>query len=935
MFEAWHALEVEEVIKKLNTGTSGLSSEEAERRLKEYGPNEIKEVKRRGALRIFLSEFNDIFVLLLIAATIFSTLVGYWELTHGGEFWEAFGDAVVIGAIVLLCAVSGFIHEYRAEKAIEALKKLTAPKARVIRNGNEILIPASQVVPGDILVLEEGDRIAADARLVEVIELKTDEAILTGESVPVHKEVKVVSEDTPLPERRNMVYSSTHVVHGRGKGVVVATGMNTEFGKIAGLVQTIEKEDTPLKKRLNKLSSKIGKVVIITCAIIFVLEAVEIVLRSQLEVEQFIQAFMSAIALAISAVPEGLPAIVTITLALGAREFAKRNALLRKLATAESLGSVTVICSDKTGTITKGEMTVRRLYVNDKLIEVSGTGYEPRGEFIEDGKKVELGEDVKLLLLAGVLCNNASLRKKENGWEIFGDPTEGALLVSAAKANLWKEEVEKKFVRIGEIPFTSERKRMTTIHRDENGKIWVFMKGATEIVLEKCKSILINGKEVELDEGLRNKVLGINEELARNALRVLGFAYKKMEVYGNDDVEEGLVFIGLQAMIDPPREDAIEAHKKCVKAGIKTVMITGDHKLTALAIAREVGIYKEGDLILTGKELDALSDEELEKIVEKVSVYARVSPEHKLRIVNALKKRGHIVAMTGDGVNDAPAIKRADVGIAMGITGTDVTKEASDLILLDDNFATIQKAVEQGRVIYDNIRKYARYLLACNFDELLVIGSFALLGGIFSPQLFPLPLLPPMILWINLVTDGGPAIALAMDTPDYEVMEKPPRKPTEGILHGMKVFILASFLLQAAGTFLVFSLEYYFFPAHPWLLPNGEIDEVARQLTYREATTAAFLQAALFELFVVWNCRSERRCVWRMGRKIFTNKFLWIAVLISLISTLSLPYIPITQQLFHLAPMNLRDLFIIFFVSSWGLFVFPEIFMNRKLWKWE
>lgn len=935
MSEAWHALEVEEVIKKLNSSTSGLSSEEAEKRLKKYGPNELKEMKRRSALQIFLSEFNDIFVLLLIAATIFSVVIGYWELIHGGEFWEAFGDAIVISAIVLLCAISGFIHEYRAEKAIEALKRLAAPKARVIRDGNEVLIPASQVVPGDVLILEEGDRVAADARLIEVIELKTDEAVLTGESVPVHKEVGLLAENTPLPERKNMVYSSTHVVHGRGKGIVVATGMNTEFGKIAGLVQTIEKEETPLKRRLNTLSSKIGKIVTLTCAIIFVLEAVEIALKSQWEVEQFIQASMSAIALAVSAVPEGLPAIVTITLALGAREFAKRNALLRKLATAESLGSVTVICSDKTGTITKGEMTVRKLYVDDKFIEVSGTGYEPKGDFIEDGKEVELREDAKLLLQAGVLCNNASLRRNENKWEIFGDPTEGALLVSAAKADLWKEELEKRFVRIGEIPFTSERKRMTTIHRDESGEIWAFMKGATEVVLERCKYMIIDGREVELNDELKNKILKINEELAGNALRVLGFAYKKVKAYEKEEVEEGLVFIGLQAMIDPPREDAIEAHAKCMKAGIKTVMITGDHKLTALAIAKEVGIYREGDIVLTGKELDELSEEELEKVVEKVSVYARVSPEHKLRIVNALKKKGHVVAMTGDGVNDAPAIKRADVGIAMGISGTDVTKEASDLVLLDDNFATIQRAVEQGRIIYDNIRKYARYLLACNFNELLVIGTFALLGGIFSPQLFPLPLLPPMILWINLVTDGGPAIALAMDTPDYDVMEKPPRKPTEGILHGMKVFILASFLLKAAGTFLIFSLKYYFFPTHPWLLPNGEIDEVARQLTYREAITAAFIQTALFELFVVWNCRSEKRCVWRMGRKALTNKFLWIAVFISLVSTISLPYIPITQRLFHLTPMNLKDLLIVFAVSSWGLFVFPELFMNRKLWKWE
>jgi Ca2+-transporting ATPase len=934
-------MEVNDILKELGVNREGLSSQEALERLKRYGPNEIKKVKKRTVFHMFLDEFKDVFILLLIAATIFSAIVGYYEMIQGGGFLEAFADSITIGAIVILCAITGFVQEYRAEKAVEALKKLAAPKARVIRDGKEIIIPASEVVPGDIIALEEGDRVPADARLIEVVELKANEAVLTGESAPVDKELIVLPENTPVSERRNMVFSSTHIVYGRGKAIVTATGMNTEFGKIAEMVQTTEEEATPLQKKLDRFASKIAKVVVIICALIFALEAFEVVMKMHFEVESFIQAFMSSISLAISAVPEGLPAVVTIALALGARGLAKHNAIVRRLSSAESLGAVTVICADKTGTITKGEMTVRQIYVDGKLIEVTGVGYEPKGEFYMGEDTVKLEGSLELLLRIGALCNNASLRKNDqnNNWEIFGDPTEGALIVTASKAGIEKETLEKSFPRIGEIPFTSERKRMTTIHKTPEGEIHAYMKGAPEIVLERCTHVLEEGKEKELTEEKMKKILEINEKLAGNGLRVLAMAYKRlpttMAKYKAETVENGMIFVGLQGMIDPPREEAIKANQKCQKAGIKTVMITGDHKLTAIAVAKEVGIYKEGDIVLTGAEIDQLSDKEFEEIVEKVTVYARVSPEHKLRIVNALKKKGHIVAMTGDGVNDAPAVKAADIGVAMGISGTDVTREASDLILTDDNFATIVKAVEQGRVIYDNIRKYARFLLACNFDELLVIGTFAILGGIFTPELFPLPLLPAMILWINLVTDGAPAVALATDPPDEGIMERPPRKPEEGILHGMGAFVIVSFMLQAIGTILVFCLEYYVWPSHPWMLPNGTINEIARQLTYREATTTAFVQAALFELFVVWNCRSEKRSVWRMGRKAFQNKFFVIADLASVALTLGITYIPITQQLFHLTGLSITDLAYVIGVASWGLLVFPEILMGRKVWKWE
>jgi len=945
MAEEWHAKSTEEVLKELKSNRNGLSEQEAQTRLQQYGLNELKEKKRRTALQMFVDEFRDIFIGLLIAATIFSALVGYYELQQPlppGEppkdVIETYADAIVIAAIVFLVAVAGFVQEYRAEKALEALKKLAAPKARLVRHGREMIVPAREVVPGDILVLESGDLVPADARLIESVELKTDEAVLTGESTPVNKDAsEVLPPDTSIGDRRNTIFTATHTIYGRGKAVVTATGMKSEFGKIAGMVQEAEEEETPLQKKLDRFAGKIAKVVVAVCILIFALEAFEVASLiwhglGTWQLEGFIQAFMSSISLAVSAVPEGLPAIVTISLALGAREFVKRNAIVRKLSAAEGLGAVTVICSDKTGTLTKGEMTVRRLYLSGKSIDVSGVGYEPKGEFQQDRKLINPSNDdqVSMLLEIGSLCNNAQLEQDEKSlWMIVGDTTEGALIVAAEKAGLTQKALTEGYPRIGEIPFTSERKRMTTVHLTPEKEKVAFVKGAPEIVLERCSYILENGEEKKLTTSKRKKILAVNEEMASSALRVLAMAYRhlppELTEFNEKTVEEGLVFAGLEGMIDPPREEAIEANKRCENAGIGTVMITGDHKLTAVAVAGEIGMMKEDSLVLTGAELDAMTDEEFVRIVENVVVYARVSPEHKLKIVKALKAKGHILAMTGDGVNDAPAVKAADIGVSMGITGTDVTREASDLVLTDDNFATIVKAVEQGRVIYDNIRKYARFLISCNFDELLVIGSFAILGGIFSPELFPLPLLPAMILWINLVTDGAPAVSLATDPPDEDVMDRKPRKPEEGILHGMGVFIIASFLLQATGTILVFCLEYYVWPAHGF----------GTQETLREARTTAFVQAAMFELFVVWNCRSETRSVWRMGRASLRNKFFVIAEIVSIVATLGITYIPITAKMFGLSPLSLTDLAYVIGVASWGLFVLPEVFMRRKIWRWQ
>jgi len=916
MSKPWHAMDIEEVMAALETSPKGLASEEAARRLQKYGYNELVERKRIGPLQIFLNQFKDIFVIMLLVAIVLSVIIGWYK---GGEF-EEYVDAITISAIVALNAVVGFVQEYRSEKAIEAMKKLAAPRARVLRDGKETIIPAREVVPGDVILLEAGDRVPADARLIEVVDLKTVEAALTGESTPIDKNTDVMDEQTPVSDRRNMVFMGTHTTYGRGKAVVVATGMTTEFGKIAEMVQAVEEEETPLKQKLERFAKKLAIIIVIACAIIFILE----LFREGFHLENILNMFMTAVALAVSAVPEGLPAVVTVCLALGARELAKRNAILRKLSSAETLGATTVICSDKTGTLTKGEMTVRKIYVGGKIIDVTGAGYEAKGDFLLNGESINPKDDndLRLLLEASALCTNAQY----DGQNIIGDTTEGALIVAAAKAGLLKEDLEKVYPRVHEVPFTSERKRMTTVHKTTDGKLLAYIKGAPEIILERCTHIISDGKIAKISERRKREILEINEKMARDALRVLGVAFKRLNFpddgkFDNEELESGLVFIGLLGMMDPPREEAKLAIKKCEEAGIKTVMITGDHKLTAVAVAKELGMLKgDGDenLVLTGVELDAISDEEFAKIVERVSVYARVSPEHKLRIVQALKKKGHIVAMTGDGVNDAPALKQADIGVAMGITGTDVTREAADIVLADDNFATIVNAVEGGRGIYDNIRKFSFFLMRCNFDELALIGIFALLG-------LELPLTAPMILWLNLVTDGGPALALTMDPPDKDVMKRPPRNPREGILHGRIASIIVTFILQFVLTGGLFYWQFYMLPG------STDLNTLEGQMKLAQARTMAFIRATLQELFVVWNCRSEKRSVWRMGKEAFNNKFLVIAVIVSAIATILVPYFGLMGTVWLDDPLEWT---IAIAASLSGLFILPEVFYGRKIWKW-
>ncbi len=899
MSSTWHAKDEETVLKALNTSLTGLGEQEARNRLSQFGYNELKERKRVTPLQIFLGQFKDIFVIMLLIATAISFLIG--EIV----------DASTIAAIVVLNSVVGFIQEYRSEKAIEAMKKLTAPKARVLREGREAIVPAREIVPGDIFLLEAGDRVAADARVIEVVDLKTDEAVLTGESTQVDKDVGTVDEKAPVADRKNTVYMATHVTYGRGKAIVTSTGMNTEFGKIAELVQTMEEEETPLKQKLERFAKKLGILIIIVSAVIFALELYEIfvlgIAHTADALKNILDAFETSVALAVSAVPEGLPAVVTVSLALGARELAKRNAIIRRLSSAETLGATTVICSDKTGTLTKGEMTVRKIHVDGKTIDVTGAGYEPKGEFLENGAPINPRDnsDLALLLRAGLLCTNASY----DGKAVIGDTTEGALIVAAAKAGMNKKDMEALYPRIHEVPFTSERKLMTTVHKTPDQTAVAHVKGAPEVVLERCTHILHSGQTKKLAPAERKTVLGINEELASDALRMLGVAYKQLpgdssERIEDDTLENGLVFVGLTGMIDPPRVEAKDANLKCQQAGIKTVMITGDHKLTAVAIAKELGMLRS-NTVLTGVELENLKDEDFDKIVEDVSVYARVAPEHKLRIVKALKKKGHIVAMTGDGVNDAPALKQSDIGVAMGITGTDVTREAADMVLADDNFATIVNAVEGGRSIYDNIRKFSFFLLRSNFDELLVIGSFAILG-------LELPLSAGMILWINLVTDGGPALALSMDPPEDDVMKRPPRNPNEGILHGRIASILATFVTQFVGTGVLFYVAYYI-----WGRPLGE------------AQAMAFVQATLQELVIVWNCRSEKRNAFKVG---FTsNKFLLVAVLASALLTIVIPY----TGLFGTSALDLSDWAIVVPFSLAGFLILPEVFHGRKIWRWS
>lgn len=889
----FYNLSVEEAARGLRASLdTGLSKAEAEQRLLQYGFNQLVQKKGISPVTIFLQQFQDFIVWVLISAALVSGFLKEWV------------DALAIIAIVIVNAILGFIQEYRAEKSLAALKKLSAPNSKVIRDGQHLVIPSSQLVPGDLIELESGDNVAADSRLIWISSnFSVQEASLTGESTPVAKTVVSLEEkEVPLADRANMVYLGTFVASGKARALVAETGMQTELGKIASMIQEIGRETTPLQKKLEEF----GKWIVYLC---FVLVGI-VFLLGILRGGKLLDMFLTAVSLAVAAIPEGLPAVVTIALALGVQRMVKRHALIRRLPSVETLGCATVICSDKTGTLTKNEMTVQAVYAGNKLFKVSGIGYEPQGEFLLDNNVARPGDYSELTktLDIAVLCNGAELVKGDAGYKIVGDPTEGALLTVAAKAGIFKGEKEKDFSFVDEIPFDSERKQMTMIRRNNNTLV-AFVKGAPDVLLNSCTLIEEKNTIRKLHDEDKKKIIAANNGLADQAMRVLAVAYRSLDSelgkYEAAAIERELTFVGMVAMIDPPREEVKRAMQACKTAGIKTVMITGDHKNTAVAIARELGFFREDSLAYTGEELDRLSDEAFGREVERIPVYARVSPEHKLRIVRAWKARHEVVAMTGDGVNDAPAVKEADIGVAMGITGTDVTKEVSDMVITDDNFASIVAAVEEGRGIYDNIKKFIHYLLSCNAGEILVMFISTLIG-------WPVPLLPIHILWVNLVTDGFPALALGVDPVEPKIMERPPRQPKESVVTKQRAMVMVgqgAFI--AACSLLAFSFVLFI-----------EKEGLGR------ARTAAFIVLSCSQLFHSFNCRSMTESLFKIG--LFTNKKLILATAVSFALQMAVVYVPFLQKVFKTEALGVFDWFLVIVVSSFPLWAMEIVKMVNK-----
>jgi Ca2+-transporting ATPase len=878
----WHAKSSEEAITLLNSDSQkGLSTAEVERRFEKYGPNALREQLRPTFWQRLLSQFQSFVIYILIFAALLSAALGDWV------------EAAAITAIVALNAVLGVIQEGRAEEALAALKKLSSPDAMVIREGHQRSIPASQVVPGDVVILETGNYIPADVRLLETVNLKINEASLTGESVPVDKRADLtVNEDAILGDRKNMAYMGTSVSYGRGKAIVVNTGMQTEIGKIADMIQSTDEETTPLQQRLDQLGRTLSVGALAICLLVgVVIFAREITSENLKIVDAFEEALITAVALAIAAVPEGLPAIVTINLAIGMREMIRRNALIRRLPAVETLGSASAICSDKTGTLTQNQMAVVQIYSNF-------TKYET------NGKPLPIGEnpDLRQLLLGGMLASDAQLEtlpgRAQNNWNIIGDPTEGALVVAAAKAGLIRENAEEQYPRIHEIPFDSARKQMSTIHRANSGSGYlVFTKGAPEIILAHCVSYLKNGASVLLTPECRQSILSANDDMANNALRVLAVAQQHLKKLPAeitpDTIENDLTFIGLIAMIDPPRPEVKSAIARARHAGIRTVMVTGDYQDTARAIAKEIDLLRDGGQVLRGSDIEQMSVEDLSNAIDEIDVFARVSPEHKVRIVEAFRARDYVVAMTGDGVNDAPALKRASIGIAMGITGTDVSKETADMVLTDDNYVSIVSAVEQGRIIYSNIRKFVYFLLSCNLAEIAVIFLATLAGA-------PSPLTPIQLLWLNLLTDGAPALALGVEKGDPGIMDQPPRPVKEPIINrDMRIGMVVQTIAITLVTLSAFVIGHHLASNDDWVL----------------ARTMAFVTLSSSELARAYTTRSELYLVFKLG--LFSNKYMQYAVSTSVALLLLVIYIPFLGDVFNTQPLNLEH---------W-LYLLPLIFL--------
>ena len=861
--QPWHTLSVSQTFEKLSSSGSGLRVAEAERRLTEYGPNQLQVAARISPWMILLDQVKNVLIIILLFATALSAFLG-----HGVE-------AIAITVIVLFAVILGFVQEYRAERAIEALREMAAPTATVIRDGRERRINALELVPGDLILLATGDKVPADARLIEAVNLQTVEAPLTGESAPIQKHTNPLEDERlPTGDRKNLIYAGTVVTYGRGRAIVVATGMETEFGKIARLLESVDTAKTPLQHNLDRVGKTLARV---SFGVVLIIVALG-VFRGQ----PFVEMLIFGVALAVAVVPEALPAVVTISLALGVKRMVKRNALVRRLPAVETLGSTSVICSDKTGTLTRDEMTVRRLFVDGQRLQVSGRGYEPQGTISLDGAEVEPGGPILTLVRAAALSSDARLERHDTGdkWEIKGDPTEGALVVLAAKAGLIKTELDTKFPRVSEIPFTAETKRMITLHETPEG-VTAYAKGAPEVIVQSCAFEFTGDGKKPIDEARRTEVLEVAREMAAEALRVLAVARK--EDASVETADRGMTLLGLVGMIDPPRREAKAAVHECEQAGIKVIMITGDHPLTAKAVAEELGISKNGRIV-AGPELEDMDDAELERVMESIEVCARVSPTHKLRIVTALQKRGQIVAMTGDGVNDAPALKKADIGIAMGITGTDVSKEAAAMTLTDDNFASIVAAVEEGRGIFSNIKKYLMYLLSSNVGEIGLMAGATLAG-------LPLPLTAVQILYVNLATDGLPALALAVDPPEEDLMRRPPRDPTTGI------FTRPVVLLMLVGGLWSTIINLGLFV---WALNSGR--------GVQEAMTMTFVSLVLIQFFKAYNFRSDRHSVLRRP---FANKWLNLAIIWELVLLALIVYVPILERIFGTFGLTLEDWIII------------------------
>jgi len=899
----------------------GLSKAEAQSRLSQYGPNRLKSAPETPWWTRLIEQFQNFLVIILLVAVVISMIE--WLLQDPRETALPY-EAIVIMAIVVLNAMLGFIQESRAEKSVRALMALAAPEATVVRGGDRQRVATHEIVPGDIVLVEAGDKIPADSRIIELANLQADEAPLTGESVPVSKDVNPIVGDVGIGDRRNMLYSGTVATYGRGRAVVVATGMGTEVGRIAGLLETAEKQPTPLQQELDRTGKRLSVIMLGICAVVF---AAGLFSTSTFTLNIVLSLFLFAVALAVAAIPEALPAIVTVGLSLGVRRMAAAHAIVRKLPAVETLGAATVICSDKTGTLTRNEMTVRAIMTADALVEVGGSGYIPEGDFTVRGEKLAetspQRESVVQTLRAAALANDAELVNREGRWKVQGDPTEGALVVAARKFGISGTELER-FPRIGEIPFTSERKRHTTVHvdRENPDELRVFVKGAPEVLLANSRYLWQGGKIVPLGDDGRADISRRNDALAAQALRTLAIATRTVPAASlgvdpqaaaanrtstiklPDSIEDDLVLLGLVGMIDPPRAEAKAAVAVAKRAHIRSVMITGDHPATAEAIARELEIFEPGARTITGVEMRTMSDAELDAIIEQARVFARVDPEHKLRIVNALQRKGHIVAMTGDGINDAPALKTANIGVAMGITGTDVSKEAADMVLTDDNFASIVKAIEEGRGVYANIRKYLIYLLSSNAGELMTMFAGVMFAGVLGltsaePGLF-LPLLAAQLLWINLITDGPPALALGVDPKDPDVMKRPPRSRGTGVLTTQDWWYLGVVgSVMMVGTLAVLDAYY---PGGMFTLFASGTGPNAADETY--ARTMAFTTLMLFQLFNVYNCRST----WRSAFSgFFDNGWLIGAVALSLFTHVLVIYVPFLQTAFHTIALSSFD----------------------------